>query len=392
MPKIPQSGSRLTNLLEANHAKMTKAGNEPLWKGPSVDGVTQSLLQNFLVCRERFRVKTVLGLGPAENFSQALEYGNMWHVCEEALSAKKPWKKPLEEYVLTLAKKFPQQTEQVFHWGKVCQTQFPIYQAWWAEHPDNDKRTPLLQEYAFKLPYKLPSGRIVYLRGKFDAVDFIENLCNLFLQENKSKGDIDAIGLRKMLASGFELQTMFYLIALILALEVDDTVKEKVKKIRGKVTKPLTVQGVRYNVIRRPLSGGKGSIRKHQPTKTNPQGETDEEFYKRLGETIDGLREPNGEHYYFMRWKVLISRKDVERFRKATLDPILEQLCDWWAWIEAGQPSGKIEVEASSLHFQYPYNVYNPLDDGRYSDVDNYLVDGSEVGLRKIETLFPELE
>ena len=51
----------------------SKKRNTPLWKGPTEDGITQSLLSRFLVCRERFRLKVIEGLAPEDRFSHYRE-------------------------------------------------------------------------------------------------------------------------------------------------------------------------------------------------------------------------------------------------------------------------------------------------------------------------------
>src|ERR1700677_3109280 len=62
----------------------------PLWKGPQGEGpqggITQSMMNAFMGCRERFRARYILGLEPAQSWKPSVGYGNMWHVCEEALA------------------------------------------------------------------------------------------------------------------------------------------------------------------------------------------------------------------------------------------------------------------------------------------------------------------
>jgi hypothetical protein len=142
--------------------------------------------------------------------------------------------------------------------------------------------------------------------------------------------------------------------------------------------------GVRYNVVRRPLSGGKGSIRQHKPTKSKPQGETKAEYYTRLGGII---KEDPG--YYFMRWKAEITAQDLDNFQKKFLDPILEQLCDWWDWVEC---NGDTPLGPKGIHWQHPYGVYNVLNEGGHTELDEYMETGSKLGLERVETLFTELE
>lgn len=171
--------SKLKNL----NIKQPKRRTTPLWDGPCSDtpngGVTQSLVSKYLACRERFRVMTVEGLRGQDEFRPALEYGNMWHVCEEAFAKTSKVDKlvfdTLREHARQLCKKYPMQQEQISHWYEMCKAQFPFYAEHWSQHPDVKGRTPIFQEQEFKVPYPLPSGRVVYLRGKWDGVDLIED-------------------------------------------------------------------------------------------------------------------------------------------------------------------------------------------------------------------------
>lgn len=155
----------------------------------------------------------------------------------------------------------------------------------------------------------------------------------------------------------------------------------------------VKLAGVRYNVIRRPLSGGKGSIRQKK-------NQTQEEFYEELGNLIKGATGPEwgvlpDEHFYFMRWKVAFTPQDIETFKAQFLNPVLEQLCDWWNWICAskdggmwGHPDG---TPYNHIHWRAPYGIYSPLYDGKPTDMDEYLLNGSTVGLRRADSLFREL-
>lgn len=394
----------LVNSLKKKGAKLPKKVTTPLWKGPSEDGITFSLLSRFLVCRERFRLLVVEGLKSNEGFNHRLEYGQMWHTCEEELArtgnkppgpANDDWCRALLQYAKGLGQQYPLQREEIEKWYNVCRIQFPLYVKYWSEHPDVTNRTPLLQEEAFSVPYKLPSGRTVRLRGKWDSVDLVKEgkQTGVWLQENKSKGDIRPEILQRQLR--MDLQTMLYLVALEAQYPADMGMLPL--QSNGK---PYPILGVRYNVVRRPLSGGKGTIVQHKPSKSNPQGETKEEYYERLRGILEGC--PNE---YFMRWKCLVTPTEVLRFRQRCLDPILEQLCDWWYWITMNMDDPfcgtkckdpvRQQIHAAlggvSLHWQHPFGVYNVLNEGGYSDLDEYLETGSEVGLKRTKNLFPEL-
>lgn len=369
------------------HARLSK----PLWSGPDGKGenggITFSLLSRFLVCRERFRLHAMEGWKTQDQFNHRLEYGNMWHVCEEAYltalagpkhisdNADLFWDKALLNYCTSLCQKYRQSQDQVKHWYEVCKAQFSAYVPYWERQVEesNEDRRSIMQEEVFDVSYSLPSGRSVRLRGKWDSVDIVYTkgkTSRIWLQENKTKGDINEQQIQRNL--NFDLQTMIYIIAL--GQHARD----------NKELSNLPFAGVRYNVIRRPLSGGRHSIKQHQPTKTGKGGETQEEYYNRLRGLIEG--EPE---FFFMRWNVLITAIDAANFARKCLDPILENLHYWYESQMGPIPKGRDYPPAT---WQHPFGVYNPLDEGGSTDVDEYLKTGSLVGLVRSENLFPELQ
>lgn len=369
------------SLAKIVHGRMPQKRTEPFWKGPSVDGITQSMMNLYLICPRRFYVPTIEGLKPAGGFNKNMEYGTMWHVCEEALAAKKDFKEPLKEHCKKLLKKFPLSQDEVSKWYEVCKRQFPVYVDYWKKHPDVKKRTPLLQEAVFKIPYHLPSGRVVILRGKFDSVDLIDG--GIYLQENKVKGDIDELQLKKQLT--FDLQTMTYLVALT---EAQHTLEGE-SLFWPEEFNDRQIRGVRYNVIRRPLSGGKGSIRPHAEKRTKntyTPAETSEHYYDRL---LNDYIVPEPE-YWFMRWKSEVSYSEIKAFKTEFLDPFLEQVSYWYETV-AGI-THEFPFDPKCLHYRLPYGIYNPIAEGGVTDFDEHIASGSTVGLEKVTTLFPELE
>lgn len=344
---------------------------DTLWKGPEVDGITFSLLSKFLVCRERFRCLVVDGLKPKEEFVAFIEVGNMWHLCEE-WHAKyghsregHNWHSGLGEYVSKLSKRYRLQMAEIEKWYNVVKLMFPIYVEYWKSHSDVVERTPLLQEQVFDVPYRLPSGRSVRLRGKWDSVDIVGHGKNagVYIQENKTKSEIDEEGIRRQLT--FDLQTMMYLVAL-----------QEWKEGAWRSTSALhDIRGVRYNVIKRPAH--------RQGAKETPT-----DFYTRLTGVVQS--EP---HKFFARWKVEIRPGDIEAFRKKCLDPLLEELCEWWTWVSECQKYGGDPFGSSTgIHHITPFGVYNSLLEGGGTSYDNYIMTGGEMGLQQATTLFKELE
>lgn len=344
----------------------------PLWTGPSGEGlnggVTQGLLHKWLTCRERARLTLVEGLKPADTFSAPLEFGNMWHVCEEAHAtvenASRYWIERLKEYVDELSQRYPFQREQVADWYAKCATLFPLYIEHWSQHDDVRNRTPLLAETTFDVPYKLPSGRTVRLRGKWDSVDLVGG--GVWLQENKTKGTIDRTKIVRQLT--FDLQTMLYLVALDAAYRGKHQPVYSAVNDNLRVEEKYNLKGVRYNVVRR------------------SQHKSVESMLKKFHEDRDNGRVEE----WFARWNVEVTPADVQRFRTRFLDPVLEGLCQWWDFVKVGDPWRR-EALNFGTHWQSPFSSYpyGVIDGG--TDMDEAVINGSTVGLRRVTNLFEEL-
>lgn len=410
--------------LAKNIAKRTASQKttEPVWKGPEDSGpqggVTQSLLSGYLACPERFRIATVLGLRPNDQFNKAQEFGNMWHIAEEVFAGSgnpivsnpvsdPPWLRSVRDCARDLANRYPLAIDEVNKWFNVVKIQFPLYMNHWKNHPDQQKRIPLMQEVSFRVPYDLPSGRTAWLRGKWDSIDLIgpKGRESVWLTDHKTKGSPDRRQIERQLT--FDIQTMTYLSALNTLFRLSKNGANHGVEIESIVPTgeyfgnlPLDLNrhrigGIIYNVVRRPLSGGKGSIVQHKPTKSNPAGESAEEYYGRLRDVIAESADD-----FFMRWKVDISEDDIWNFETQTLIPVLENLCDdyeWWSrCLETGYSVFSDHLRADTFnhrrrHYRLPYGVYNVIAEGGSSDLDEYLATGQTVGLRRVDSVFPEL-
>lgn len=385
-----------TNALADKIAKVPQRKVGPLWAGPCGDGplggVTQSMLGRYLSCPERFRIYAVEGLQVADSFSAPLEFGNMWHVCEEMHANSvgdglrednQCWERSLYAYCIKLYNQHPMNRDKVDHWYSMCKAMFPLYVKHWSEHDDMKQRVPLMSEQVFDVPYKLPSGRVVRLRGKFDSVDLVEGGPNagVWLMENKTKSGIDKQKLQRQLT--FDLQTLTYIIALD---EARTTMDFELGGGKDELLEKTPIRGVRYNVVRRSA---------HKSV---------ESMLKKLTEDTEAGRVEE----WFARWNVEVTERDIAKFKQQCLDPVLENLCDdyeWWHYVKTRTPeqSAFDDYEHRCMaqgefkhhykrHFRLPYGIYSPVHEGGFGDVDAYMDTGSTAGLRRAETLFPELQ
>ncbi len=392
-----------------DHIKIKKpVKTEPVWKGPEDNGhqggITFSALSRWLSCRERFRLYAIEGLKQIDKFDHKIFFGNCWHAAEERyakfdakdeLEAMKAVMVDLQEYATRSARHYRFDQQEVAKWYEICKRQFPYYVEFWKRHPEVVQRTPIAQELTFKVPYTLPSGRIVYLRGKMDGVDLIGGKTpGIYLFETKTKGNVDELMVQNQMVQ--DMQTLMYLVAIELVKKFGATGKGDSKLYKN--TNPT--KGVRFNVVKRPLSGGKGLITKHKAKvvkevlskrtgkvlhagSTTP-AETDEHYYNRVAEYIK--EEPET---YFYRWSVQVSDKDIERFKHCTLNPILEQLCQWYEWVVKGKdPFGTYGYSGGNgPHWVSPKGYRDATGSGYDTEYDNYLQSGSMVGLTKVDNL-----
>lgn len=377
MPVVKGFGSSLKKALAAKP-------QGPIWAGPCGEGpqggVTQSLLCKFLQCRERFRLRTVEGWQPRAGFQIKLEFGNLWHTCEEHLAMKSDWESALGAHAGRLCRQYRESQEEIKKWCAVIATQFPVYIKYWKTHPHMVGRKPILAEKMFDVPYPLPSGRIVRLRGKWDSIDAVYpkkgGTAGVWLMENKTKNRIEELKITRRLT--FDIQTMIYYIAFLNADLEDIGISEK--------TMPGPMLGVRYNVIRRdcPISRHKAKSNKKKGTVT-PE-ETVDHWLSRLH---DEYFNANPEEW-FMRWEVAVTSADVKRFEQQFLIPCLEDLCDWWREVElAKNDDPPHTLWGISGHYRTPYGAFI-VDD--YDDYAPMMETGSSVGFERVTDLFPELK
>lgn len=151
----------------------------------------------------------------------------------------------------------------------------------------------------------------------------------------------------------------------------------------AKILAEAPLAGVRYNVVRRPA---------HKTVESALKKLNDDRKANRVGE-------------WFCRFNVEVSEADLLRFRRTCLDPLLENLLDdyeWWTWCMTAHSATEdvryhYEVRREGFpqhrlrHYRTPYH-YDPIGEGGAGDVDDYLDTGNIAGLRKLTTLFPELE
>lgn len=336
-------------------SRTLKFGNQlvsPLWDLEK-HGISYSMISKFLECRERFRLANVEGWTETA-LSVPLEFGNIFHECLEAQARGKSWQRATSVYYKKQSANYtPSEREALATVCGVVEVTYPRYMAHW----NNDaNKVYFYREQEFRVTRKLPSGRTIILVGKMDAAfNYKTSPTQDWLQENKTKGQIDDHLIQNTLDQ--DLQTMIYSYAM--------------GQLRGK--KPV---GVLYNVIRRT----------QLKRKVN---ETLSDFLARIAEDID--KRPD---FYFKRWEHPLTDNHVEEQLSKNLDPILEQIYDWWESIKRSpfDPWVNEDGEQNLLHWARPFGVYDPMGVKGYGSFFQLFTQGSYHGLTQRDRAFMELD
>lgn len=327
-------------------------------------GLSYSLLAKFIVCRERFRLRTVEGLTP-DGKKDAIEFGSIFHKALE-LYAKGYTQSKILAHFRTLSRTKNKRSRESFDplLCRIATTMLPMYTSHWKHELAQIKYFET--EKDFEILHNTGLGHLIPLRGKRDE-GFIKN-GKLWLQENKTKSQINEELIIQTLSQ--MLQPMLYLYS----FQHDYPGKE--------------IGGILYNIVRKPnLQQGKDS---------------ENNYIQRIVNDIESRPD-----HYFKMFSAEISHQDIQNWVAKYLNPLLCQVALWWESIKhnpfdpwttpkrnlgiAKDPEDAKVLVQNPHHFLAPFGVYNPMSTGlgEYFGKVTYGVDS---GLRYDPDVFPELD
>jgi hypothetical protein len=312
------------------------------------DGVTQSILCQWLDCRERCRKSTILGLVGGDA-SKPLIFGSISHEMLEhgyrARRVSKPLPKTLSMDALAKWKKqspnaSAMATEIAEESAIILHHLLPLYFEHWKKADDAMEWVGLEEEFAQEVEIfdggtTRPTKIIV--RGKKDAVVKCKGKITLF--ETKNKGRISPSLMDQL---PLDLQLDFYL---------------TVMRIKEPALRVL------YNIIKRP-----GERRK--------VGESLNDFGARIA--LNARKKPDE---FFFRYEMVYTKQDLEQ-RKARFMYLLRAFYDWYG------DAIHIPVEGMDNGFNHQSC------EGKYGTCEflRACSSGSTIGLSQKMKAHPELE
>jgi len=308
-------------------------------------GVSFSLLNRFIACRDRFQMYAVQGMREPSNSQDAMNFGTYFHRLLE-FHAKD--QRCSADTVIRKVSKLKSSVAIKPVEKMMANMIFREYLNWYG----NNVYSYFDQEVKFDLKYPVPGAGNIRIRGKVDeCINHSDG--TIWVQENKTKDKIQDRLLEQVIP--FQLQTLMYAVAM-----------EKHFKRR--------VGGVVYNVIRKPSHKQKDK-------------ESDEQFVGRVREIL--LKEPG---YFFYRWEYPLTRERLDDFRKKTFEPLLRQIYVWWESIKHDPFSPWVDQNGlpNENHFQHPFGCYNGLIHGE-GDFYDLIVRGNQLGISLGNEPFSEL-
>lgn len=317
--------------------------------------MTQSAIRKYEECKEQFALAFIDGLS-TKTMKAGLEFGSISHYCiEHQYNYNSPEDCAgviCEEYFAhrgpQLANSYERDNLRVL--CELVKVVFPRYCRYWE---DDDKRTEwIVREGQFKVPFSFPDytgeERTINLVGMRDGVFRYPKSGKLGIFETKNLSRISEDEIRNTLHADF--QTLFY--ATATSIELGEYPSK-----------------VNYNVIRRPTN-----YRKKQ--------ETLKQYIEKVKKDIE--KRPQ---FYFMRWDVSLSRKDIDSFVSRNLVPLFADFSQWWDSVKKNPMRGE---RNKSIYHRVNYSALS----GKYgvSEFFPAIARDDTTSYRVREEVFPELE
>ena len=337
------------------------SNTNPAWKGPLEDGVTQSLLNKFLVCPYRFYLYAILGLEEKKPPEPNLIWGDTAHKGLELLIeipelscnfTQEIWDyldssidEHLKQYVPFPAT-FPYSIKRMLR----------LYDDSYKE------KQPLVTEEKFKIPWSTRRNH-VSLRGKLDGVNY------RLIAEHKCKGTWDAQQIEAEIP--VDLQIHMYIEGWRSMYNYTDEM-------------PVIV----YDHIRIPDTQFYIPARRMNQKISNWV----EQWYE--GGTSGDYPIKSKRHLWLNQKHFLWTNEHHHHFMQFNVNPLIDKLCSWWDTVT----DPKFDIEDPRCFgpdmYKVPVRHFNPSNTEKFKcDYHNYLTGQIELSdLTPVKSFYPELE
>jgi len=331
------------------------------WGGPYEEGVSQSLLNKFLECPYRFYIYAILGLEEKRPFEPNLIWGDTEHKGLELLIEKpglsrdfsqEEWQAIDDEMDKHLQQYSPYPPSFPFSVKEMLRLYSDEYKL------DN---LPFETERKFKIPYSTGRNQL-FLRGKLDGVN------EHTIVEHKCKGKLTPEQMRDEVPE--DLQINMYILAYQHFFETDN------------------IPGIIYDNIRIPDTQFYIPERRQRQTVKNWV----EDLYHTRDSGDFPVKKKRG--LWLDQAFIPIEREQHERFKKFTLNPLLDLICAWWKHVNRKGFDFEDPDCYNEVFYRVPVRHFNPSNTENYKcNYHGFLTGNLSLSeLSPVKSYFPELE
>ena len=330
---------------------------EAHWKGPLVDGLTQSLINKFLSCPYRFYLYAILGLEDDTAPHPNLIWGDCYHVGLEHLLPGKDVELAQTKAMERLQEWKSQdnvnkETVPALNMYPISITSMlPLYDLMKMEGPWKT-------EIVFEHPHDIRGNKFLF-KGKMDAL----SLHNNDLGEHKCKGRIDPELLREEIRD--DLQVNLYL-------------------------KVAESERVRYDLIKIP------EVQWRVPYRT--KSESDKQYISRLyygncGATQDFPVTKN-RHAWIHQSTHTIPENHQAQYWKQTIEPLALLIQEWYEYVTSPEFDPTNPDCYNHLFYKVPVRTFRASNTEKFKCDYHAVLTGQESleNLRPVPSYYTELE
>lgn len=294
------------------------------WKGPAVDGITQSMIGRFLQDPYQFYLYAGLGLEERHTPEPNLVWGCGFHKALELLIPKEKRIQDLEEDELEdTRKKVEAYLEYEFPGTPPTYAVSIMYMAqkYNDEYKEGDS---FATEIVFNSQYTTRLGREVILRGKLDGLNHDRTI----MLEHKCKGRID---LQQTIAEvPYDLQVTMYALA----------------------SKAGTVI---YDLIRIPDTQYGMPLRRQQQS---PNSYIKELYTSRSWGDFPVYSKP---HLWLQQAYVYLEDEVIQENIDKTLNPIIEAMCQYYDYCSSSTFDWQNPKHYNEVFYKKPIRQFDPM-------------------------------
>lgn len=326
-----------------------------MWKGPIVDGITQSLINSYLECPFSFYIKTILGLKEEEEPSVNLIWGDTFHKGLEILLETKSEAAAIEAMEEHLTNRYPNAPPTVRH---TTAKMLDIYRIK-GNHMDVEWHPELLMDIEFPI-----KNYPVRFRGKLDGLCEHHPSYNRLLVEHKAKGYIDPLQVKDELPEDLQVNIYMYL---------------------------HDVEYVAYDLIKIP------EAQKYGPPPSYAESAaqwTDRIFHGPIGSYNGNYPIHKARHKWVHQGVHLLPRENQELYWSRTVIPLILRIIEWYEYVTSPEFNMDDPACYNSIFYRTPIRSFS----GRRTEsfkcpYYSYLIGEMDLSeLTPTKSLFSELE